>query len=437
MSEMELMWLTGGAIVLLLILSGFFSGSETALTATSRARMHLLSKSGDKRAELVLLLLESRDKLIGAILLGNNLVNILSSALATSLFITLFGKAGVVYATLVMTVLVLIFAEVLPKTYAISHADKAALKVARPIRAVILIFSPVTHAVQLIVRGTLKLFGVEIATSLDPEHHEEELRGAIDLHNGEDVDTKEERAMLRSILDLDDVPVEDIMTHRSKVAMLDLNQPVTETVEAVMQSSYTRLPVYRDNIDNIVGVVHAKALLRALRAKPDALEELDLAEIAANPWFIPDTTTLLDQLRAFRERREHFAIVVDEYGDFLGIVTLEDILEEIVGNIDDETDVAVPGVRPQGDGTYLVDGSVTLRTLARELEWDLPDEHAATIAGYVLHEARLIPDPGQVFTFNGFRFEVLRRQRNQITALKVTPATDDEGSDSAGVEAPA
>ncbi len=422
----ETLWIIGGAIVVLLILSGFFSGSETALTATSRARMHLLAKSGDKRAELVLLLLESRDRLIGAILLGNNLVNILSSALATSMFITLFGDAGVVYATLVMTLLVLIFAEVLPKTYAISHSDDAALKVAGPIRLVVLLFAPITHTVQMIVRATLKLFGVEIASNLDVEQQEEELRGAIDLHDGEDVETKEERAMLRSILDLDEVPVEDIMTHRSKVVMLDLNEPISDTVEAVLASTYTRLPVYRDNIDNIVGVLHAKALLRAIRAQKDSIDDLDLEAIAGDPWFIPDTTTLLEQLRAFRERRAHFAIVVDEYGDFLGIVTLEDILEEIVGNIDDETDVAVPGVRAQSDGSFLVDGSVTLRALARELEWELSDENAATVAGYVLHEARLIPDPGQVFICDGYRFEVLRRQRNQITALKVTPpGTDD------------
>lgn len=410
-----------GAILILLMLSFCFSGSETALTATSRSRMHVQSKQGEKRAGTVLRLLERRDRLIGAILLGNNLVNILASALATSFLVGVFGEAGVAYATIVMTLLVLIFAEVLPKTYALAHADRVALVVAPVMRWVVVVFAPVTHTVQVIVRATLKPFGVDISTSISVEQHEEELRGAIDLHDGADPDIRQEREMLRSILELDDVEVADIMTHRRKVVMVDLDHPVKEGVETVLGSPYTRIPVYRGDPDDICGVLHAKALLREIHARGGAMEDLDLAALAAPPWFIPDSTTLLDQLQAFRARREHFAIVVDEYGAFMGIVTLEDILEEIVGNIDDETDIAVPGVRPQPDGTYIVDGSVTLRTLARDLEWDLPDENAATVAGLVLHEARLIPEPGQAFLFHGYRFEVLRRQRNQITALRVTP----------------
>lgn len=435
--------IVGGAILVLLIFSGFFSGSETALTGASKARMHQLAKQGDRRAARVLALLERKDRLIGAILLGNNMVNILASALATTVLVALFGDAGVAYATLGMTLLVLIFAEVLPKTYALTHTDRMAVRVAPLIRVVVWLFAPVTHAVQLIVRATLKPFGIDLSAELDGEGREEELRGVIDLHEGEDPDIRHERVMLKSILDLDDVEVADIMTHRRKVAMIDLGDPVAETIDAALGSPFTRIPVYRDDPDNIVGVLHAKALLREVRARQKAqearadgvshaegvsdaaavagLEGLDLGKLAAAPWFIPDSTTLLDQLQAFRERREHFAIVVDEYGAFMGIVTLEDILEEIVGAIHDETDIAVPGVRAQADGSYLVDGSVTLRSLAREFDWSLPDDDAATIAGLVLHEARLIPDPGQIFRFYGFRFEVMRRQRNQITLLKVTP----------------
>ncbi|MEQ8602717.1 MAG: HlyC/CorC family transporter [Marivibrio sp.] len=443
---------TGGVILVLLVLSGFFSGSETALTGASRSRMHMLAKQGDKRAARVLALLERKDRLIGAILLGNNLVNILASALATTVLVALFGDAGVAYATLGMTLLVLIFAEVLPKTYALSHTDKMAVRVAPPIRAVVVLFAPITHAVQLVVRATLKPFGIDLSTDLDGEQHEEELRGAIDLHDNEDPETRHERVMLKSILDLDDVEVADIMTHRRRVVMIDLGESVADNIDAVLGSPYTRIPVYRDDPDNIVGVLHAKALLREVRARqkadaeregaptPEAdggaveltvsdLDSLDLGKLATPPWFIPDSTTLLDQLQAFRERREHFAIVIDEYGAFMGIVTLEDILEEIVGNIDDETDTPVPGVRPQPDGSYLVDGSVTLRLLAREFDWQLPDDDAATIAGLVLHESRLIPDPGQIFMFYGFRFEVVRRQRNQITLIRVTPPDDKDGED--------
>ena len=455
--------LTAGAILVLLVLSGFFSGSETALTGASRSRMHQMAKQGNKRAEKVLALLERKDRLIGAILLGNNMVNILASALATTVLVAWFGDAGVAYATLGMTLLVLIFAEVLPKTYALSHTDRVALVVAPVVRAVVLLFAPVTHAVQMIVRATMKPFGIDLSMELDGEEHEEELRGAIDLHDGEDPDTRHERVMLKSILDLDDVEVADIMTHRRRVVMIDLGESVPDNIDAVLGSPFTRIPVYRDDPDNIVGVLHAKALLREVRVRQKAdarreaaerdakakaisegeedestvaqisdLDSLDLGKLATMPWFIPDSTTLLDQLQAFRERREHFAIVIDEYGAFMGIVTLEDILEEIVGNIDDETDIAVPGVRPQPDGAFLVDGSVTLRLLAREFDWALPDDNAATIAGLVLHEARLIPDPGQVFMFHGFRFEVVRRQRNQITLIRVTPPPpeDDESDDS-------
>lgn len=415
-----------GAILLLLILSFFFSGSETALTATSRARMHHQAKQGERRAITVLKLLQRKDRMIGAILLGNNLVNILASALATTVLVDLFGDAGVVYATVAMTALVLIFAEVLPKTYALVHADRVALRVASLMRWIVFVFAPVTHAVQTVARASLKPFGVDLSTTISVERHEEELRGVIDLHDGADPDIKHEREMLRSILDLDDVEVADVMTHRRKVAMIDLDDPAETCVEAVLGSPFTRLPVYRGVPDDIAGVLHAKALLREIHARGDGIKALDLAALAAPPWFIPDSTTLLDQLQAFRERREHFAIVVDEYGAFMGIVTLEDILEEIVGNIDDETDIAVPGVRSQADGSYIVDGGVTLRALARDLEWTLPDDNAVTLAGLVLYEARLIPEPGQAFLFHGFRFEVLRRQRNQIASLRVIPPAKPE-----------
>ncbi|HAE04179.1 MAG TPA: hypothetical protein DCG04_22605, partial [Rhodospirillaceae bacterium] len=339
----------GLAILLLLILSFFFSGSETALTATSRSRMHQQAKQGDKNAGTVLKLLERKDRLIGAILLGNNMVNILASALATTVLVSIFGEAGVVYATIGMTALVLIFAEVLPKTYALSHADAVALKVAPVMRWIVFLFAPITATVQSIVRATLRPFGVDLSTSISVEQHEEELRGAIDLHSGEDPDIRHEREMLRSILELDEVEVADIMTHRQKVVTLDLDDPVEDLVEQILGSPYTRLPVYRGDSDDISGVLHAKALLREIHARGGNIKDLDLATLAAPPWFIPDSTTLLDQLQAFRERREHFANVVDEYGAFMGIVTLEDILEQIVGEIDDETDIAVPGVRPQAD----------------------------------------------------------------------------------------
>ena len=409
------------AIFVLLLLSAFFSGSETALTGASRARMHVLSREGNHRARLVDRLWNRKDRLIGAILLGNNLVNITASALATSVLIQIFGDAGVAYATLAMTLLVLIFAEVLPKTYAIHNADRMALAVAPVMRVVVTLLAPVTQMVQVVVRGTMRVFGVRLDPDLGDRLAEEELRGAIELFVGDQEEVRQERAMLHSILDLSEVEVSEIMTHRSKVEAIDIDQPLPKLVEAVLASPHTRLPVWRDDPDNIVGVLHAKELFRAVRSDPEAIENLDIGAIAALPWFIPEGTDLLSQLQEFRNRREHFAIVVDEYGEVLGIVTLEDILEEIVGDITDEHDIRIEGVRPAKDGGVVVNGDVTLRDLNRQFDWQLPDEEASTIAGLILHEARTIPNTGQVFVFHNLRFEVLARKRNQITSIRVTP----------------
>ncbi len=416
-----IIWLAG--IVVLLILSAFFSGSETALTGASRPRIHQLAEQGNRRADMVRRLQSQRDRLIGAIRLGNNLVNILASALATAILIRLFGDAGVLYATVVMTFVILIFSEVMPKTYALARAERAALAVAPAIRVVVFLFTPATLLVRLIVRGTLRLFGARLPVEPPQATTEDELRGVIDLHKGPGEDVAHERAMLRSILDLDEVEVSEIMTHRKDVAMLDAEQRSEQIVEQVLQSPYTRMPLFRDNPDNVIGVLHTKPLFKEVRGLGAELSGLEVTRLAAKPWFIPETTTLLDQLQAFRERHEHFALVVDEYGALMGVVTLEDILEEIVGEISDEQDILVRGVRPQADGSLIVNGSVTIRDLNREFDWHLPDDEAATIAGLILRESRLIPATGQVFEFHGFRYEILRRQRNQITSIKISPPT--------------
>ncbi|MBF0129536.1 MAG: HlyC/CorC family transporter [Alphaproteobacteria bacterium] len=414
------------AIFVLLLLSAFFSGAETALTATSRPLMHQLEQEGNRRAALVNRLVARREQLIGSILLGNNVVNILSSALATSLLVTAFGDAGVAYATLVMTVFILIFSEILPKTFALRHASATALAVAPFVNLLVKALSLPVKVVQVVVRLSLRLLGADKTREYDAAAIMTELRGVIDLHDAQEV--KDERAMLRSVLDLADVTVGEIMTHRKSVESIDGGQPATVVVDAVLNSPYTRIPLWREKPDNVIGVVHAKALLRAVRAHEGDLDRLDVVAVASPPWFVPDSTTLQEQLQAFRDRREHFAMVVDEYGTIMGVVTLEDILEEIVGDITDEHDVAVSGVRPQPDGSYVVDGSVTLRDLNREFDWKLPDEEASTIAGLVLHEARRIPEIGQIFRFHGFRFEILRRQRNQIISVRMTPLGDDETS---------
>lgn len=415
------------AILILLCLSGFFSGSETALTAASRVRLHNLENDGDKKAALVNRIRQKKDHMIGALLLGNNLVNILASALATSVMIKVFGEAGVFYATMVMTFLVLIFAEVLPKTYALHHADTMSMRIAPIMRVFIILFAPITEAVTWIIRRVLMVFGVDISM-VAAGSHLELLRGAIEMHRGEarDRDTDEQRAMLRSILDLGEVEVEDIMIHRKGVMMIDANLPPQDIVDAVLDSPYTRLPVWQGQQDNIIGVIHAKWLLRELKESDGKADQIKLDKICMAPWFIPESTNLSDQLQAFRRRKEHFSIVVDEYGAFMGIVTLEDILEEIVGEIDDEHDVTVPGVRKMPGGVFLVDGSVTIRDLNREYEWGLPDEEYSTLAGLILYEAQMVPESGQSFTFHDFRFDIVRRQRHQITLIRVTPPKQDD-----------
>ncbi len=422
--ELEIL-LSIAAIVVLLFLSGFFSGSETALTAASKAQIHRLAKTGNDRAKTVDELTERKDRLIGTILIGNNLVNILASALATSLLITLFGDKGVAYATVIMTALVVIFSEVLPKTYAIHNANRLALGVAPILKPMVTVLAPTVRILQMIVGNTLRLFGVRIEGGGHLVTPAEELKGAVELHTREGRMVKADRDMLGGILDLPDVQVSEIMVHRRNMVMIDADQPSSEIIEEAFDRPYTRVPLWREDPENIVGVLHAKDLLRALPRTTGEFGTVNVVALARAPWFVPETTTLIEQLNAFRERREHFALVVDEYGALMGLVTLEDILEEIVGEIADEHDeILGEAIRRQTDGSFVVDGTVTVRDLNRFCDWDLPDDEAATIAGLVIHEARRIPDVGEYFSFHGFRFEVLRRQRNQITALNMRPDGD-------------
>lgn len=413
-------WAAAILILALLAISAFFAIAETALVSSSRPRLHALARKGNMRAVRVARMRERQDNVLSAVLLGNNLVNVFASAIATGLFIDLFGPSGVAYAALAMTVLVVVFAEVLPKTYALNRADRVVLSIVPALEVAVRVLGPINTANRWLVRSILRLAGAK-RPQRSAEAAVEELRGAIELHSDPDPDVRRERAMLRSILDLADVQVGEIMIHRRDILSIDVDRPAAEIFEQALLSQHTRVPLWRGQPDNIVGVLHAKEMLRALRAHGGNADRINILEVASRPWFIPESTSLLDQLEAFRRRREHFSLVVDEYGALLGIVTLEDILEEIVGDIAERHEFKLPGVRPQPDGTLVVDGHVTIRDLNREFDWRLPDDVAATIAGLVLNEARRIPEVGQVFNFYGFRFEVLRRKRNQVAVLRITP----------------
>jgi Mg2+/Co2+ transporter CorB len=402
-------------------LSFFFSGSETALTASSRSRMMRLEKNGHRGAGLVNRLMQMRERLIGTILLGNNLVNIAASALATGILLDWFGEVGVVYTTLVMTVVIVVFSEILPKTIAINAPDRVSLLVARPISVLVRVFGPLLMGIEMLVRGVLSLVGIKVGENQPILSAHEELRGAVDLLHHDGGVEKHDLDMFGGVLDLRDLTVSDVMLHRTKMITLDAGEPAEEIVREVLAAPVTRLPLWRGSPENIVGILHSKDLLRAIQAADGDAAKIDVEAIARPPWFVPDVRPLAEQLKAFRRRKTHFALVVDEYGEVMGLVTLEDILEEIVGDISDEHDLVVAGVRPQADGSVSVEGSVPIRDLNRVMEWNLPDAEATTIAGLVIHESRSIPEPGQSFTFHGFRFQVLRRTRNRITGLRITP----------------
>lgn len=418
-------WLTFPIVIVLLAVSAFFAASETALIGASRGGMLRLSKQGNRDAAIVSDLVRNRDRLIGALLLGNNLANIGASALATGILTSWFGDVGVLYATAVMTAVVVIFAEVLPKTIAINAPDRLALRVARPMRFTVRLLGPLLALVEAVVRILMRVVGVKIGANQPLLSPTERLRGAVDLLHSEGKVEKTDRDMFGGLLDLRELQVSDVMVHRTEMVTINADLPPEELVREVLASEYTRIPLWRDKPENIIGVLHAKDLLRAIRASEGDTSRIDVSTIALPPWFVPEMRSVSEQLKAFRRRKTHFALVVDEYGEVEGIVTLEDILEEIVGDIADEQDVAVAGVRAQPDGSVVVDGSVPIRDLNRAMDWSLPDEEATTVAGLVIHEARSIPERGQSFTFHGFRFRVLRRERNRITALRIVPVPRD------------
>jgi Mg2+/Co2+ transporter CorB len=414
-------WLTVAAILLCLLISAFYSASETALTASSRAAMLRLEKQGNRDAGIVNRLMATRERLLGAILFGNNLTNITASTLATGVLLEIFGKTGILYATLVMTVLIFVVAEVLPKTAAFNMPDRMALAVAKPVESTVRLFAPVLRSVEWLVRLILRGLGMPVGKIQSILSPDEELRGAVDLMHSAGVVEKLDRDMMGGLLDLRELTVSDVMVHRTKMVMLDADEPPRDIIDAVLAAGVTRLPLWRGSPDNVIGVLHAKELWRALHAAHGDVAKLDIAALAKPPWYVPDTMPLAEQLKAFRYRKTPFALVVDEYGELEGLVTLQDIVAEIVGDITDEHDIAVPGVRPLPDGSVNVDGAVPVRDLNRAMDWNIPDDEATTIAGVVIHEARSIPEPGQSFTFHGFRFHVLRKTRNRITALRVTP----------------
>ncbi len=413
-----------GSIFGLIILSAFFSGAETSLTSASKSRMHTLAKSGKKNAIIFEKIFKNKEQLICTILLFNNLVNVLASAIATSILLELFNSEGIVYVTVIMTFMILLFGELLPKTIALFKADSIALAISPIFNLLIIILYPITLTFNAVVNIIMKILNIsDLKNNISDSNieSEEELRGAIDLH-GDDSKEKQEKEMLKSILDLDEVLINSIMIPRKNIFSLPISIKYEELIKKVKNSPHSRIPIWDKNSENIIGVLHVRRLIGYVLPKNN---NFNIMDFCSKPWFIPETSTIGNQLMEFKKRKEHFAIVVDEYGEFLGIVTLEDILEEIVGDIDDELDdmnisKGIEGVKKQSENNYLIRGNVTIRDLNRELGWFLPDKDANTIAGLVIHESRTIPQIDQIFLFYGYKFQILEKKNNQLIKLKIS-----------------
>ena len=397
-------------IFFLLLLSGFFSSSETAITRISDVKIYQWSENKSSRYKRARELMKSREKIIGILLLGNNIVNILASALATSILIGLFGDKGIIYATLIMTALIFIFSEVLPKTYAIREPEKLVLYASPIIKIFTIILSPINFLVQRLVSSILNLANKETKNN----DWRQNLRGAILLANNKGDVRKRDRIMLESILDLHEVKVSEIMNHRKNIEGININENIDMIIDFSLKSRFTRLPLWKENADNIIGTLHIKDLLRAKNSN----NSIEINEIMQKPQFISENTSLSEQLNNFKKETIQMAFVIDEYGDLQGLITLEDILEEIVGEIFDEFDKQITGPEILEDKSVIVDGAMTIRDLNKLMDWKLEDEEASTIAGLVIDVAQKLPSINETIKINNFNFTILERQRTRITKIK-------------------
>ncbi len=419
----QLLILVLSIIFVLLILSFLFSGAEIGLTSISRSRVNKLKLDGNKKAKVIDHLLNKRELTIGTILLGNTIINITCSALLTAIVINFFGNEGVFLLTITMTFCILLFCEVLPKTYAMQNPEKFTSFSAYFVLFFVKIFSPLTSGIQFIVNLILKLCGPhkdrEVISAADA------MRNIIVLHRSEGTMLKQDLDMLNSILDLAETEISEIMTHRRNLFSLDIDRNKEELIREILTSSHSRVPLWQKEPDNIIGVVHVKNLINALREKDNRTEEVNITQVMSKPWFIPESTPLSVQLHNFRKNRKHLAFIVDEYGALQGIVTLEDILEEIVGEISDEHDLIIENfIKKISDNMYHIEGKSTIRNINRQLHWNLPDEEATTLAGMIVNEIERIPDEGEEFSMYGFYFKILKKDKNTITAIEVRAKID-------------
>ncbi|MCP4354643.1 MAG: DUF21 domain-containing protein [Proteobacteria bacterium] len=415
--ETELIIILAAIILILIIISAFFSGSETALMSSSKPKLFSL-KAENKKAQDVMNILDKPRELISTILLGNNLVNIAASALATVLFTNLFGNVGVFYATLFMTCLVLIFAEVLPKTIASLYPEKIAMMIIKVMMIISFALKPFTIAINFITNRLINAIGVKSEHEQSP-FDEDDIKGAINLGLKTGVLERGEHQMLDSIVELDSINAEEVMQHRLNIESLDTTLNIDEIFEVVKKSSHSRIPVYKDDPDNIIGILYIKDFLPAYADSIKNQAEFKIETLLKDAVFVPETATVSSLLVEFKKTRSHMRFVVNEYGKLQGLITLEDILEEIVGEIDDEYDIVQKQFAKYKDGALVVSGAYSIRDCNRNFDWELPDENHITLGGFVTNLAENLPKVGDIFIYEHLQFQVLTKNKQSISKLKV------------------
>lgn len=419
-------------IILLLALAGMISATETAITATSPGRVQQLISEGNKRAKLLKELLKIKDKIISTLLIGNSIANTVCTTLAASVFIEILGDdIGTIASSIVMSFMIIVFSEVVPKAIAVAKAESLSMMAAPLIKIFLKILSPINWLLIKIVKLVCFIFRIDLNPQISGA---DEVRGVIEHQLIEGNVVKDDRDMLGGILDIRNLVTSDIMTHRSKIISIDIAQKAEDIVKFAMSSVHTRIPVWKDTADNIIGVLHVRDLLKhitnARRKNIEndskdkasagvAVDSSDIEKLLTEPLFVSENASLVNQLQEFREGKTHIAFVVDEYGDLQGIITLEDILEEIVGQIYDEHDVTKSKIVKISDTEYTVDGSITIRDLNREFDWGIPEGEANTIAGFIIQEMQRIPSKGEHIEFENLKLVVKTKAANRIKTVKV------------------
>jgi len=414
-----------GILFLLVLLSAFFSSSETSMMALNRYRLRHLVENKNHGAILVEALLKRPDRLIGLILLGNNLVNIFAASLATVIAIRLIGELGIAVAPILLTLVILIFAEVAPKTLAALYPERIAFPAAYVLTPLGRVLYPFVWVINKIANSLLKLVGVNVEDMEETPLSREELRSVV-LEAGSMIPSRHQK-MLLSILDLENITIDEIMVPRVEIDGIDLNDSLAEITEALIQAQHTRLPVYRGNIDDIIGILHVRKIPRFLKVQDK--ENFSIEELESNivePYFVPLGTPLHTQLVNFQRQKCRIGFVVDEYGNIQGLVTLEDILEEIVGEFTTDLQALNQDIHPQDDGSYIIDGTATLREINRQLDWELPAEGPKTLNGLILEQLESIPEPGTSLRLGNLTMTITQAVDNAVKKVRIEQVVRDE-----------